>query len=128
MTSAQPSVLHAFHCLLCRVPQEAPQEVAELVEHCTKLEPTERPNMQEVLDVLQRLEGPSPAIAMQGESQLAVPPLSPGHSSQSTVTSRSRTQAPAWKITLKDLRFCRDKQGKRYTLGMGGFGQVTYRP
>ena len=98
------------------------------MDHCTKQEPTDRPNMQEVLDVLQRLEALPPATAMQGESQPAVPPFSAGPSSQSTMISRSSKQAPAWKITLKDLRFCRDKQGKRYTVGMGGFGQVTYRP
>ena len=44
------------------------------------------------------------------------------------MTSSSSMQAPAWKKDRKDLEFCVDKHGRNITLGMGAFGQVTYRP
>ena len=46
---------------MCRVPEEAPQEVEELLDHCTHEEPASRPTM---LEVLQRLE----ALVPPGES------------------------------------------------------------
>ena len=123
MTFAQPLILHASLWLLCRVPQEAPQEVAELVVHCTQEEPVHRPTMQAVLQLLE-----AATAAMQREPQPAPPPLPPGRSSQSTMTGSSITQAPAWRIDPKDLEICKNEQGEDIVLGRGGYGQVTYRP
>ena len=122
MTFAQPSV-HASLCLLCRVPQEAPQEVAELVVQCTKEEPTHRPTMQKVLQLLE-----DATATMQRELQPAAPPSPPGGSSQSTMTGGSSMQAPAGRIDLEDLEICKNEQGRDVILGRGGYGQVTHRP
>ena len=107
MTFAQPATLHASRCLLCRVPQEAPQEVAELVVHCTKEESADRPSMSEVLQRLGALH--QATAASQGESQRAAPPSSPGRSSQGKVTNSSSMQTPAWAVDLKILE-CRVPQ------------------
>ena len=48
-------MVNAACSLLYRVPEEAPQEVADLVDHCIYEEPAGRPSMVEVLLCLETL-------------------------------------------------------------------------
>ena len=123
-----PAWKNDLNSMECRVPQkapqEAPQEVAELVVQWTKQEPADPPTMLEVLQSMQPL--PSASATKQWSSlQIAAPLPSPGHSGQGKMTSSSSMQAP--NIDQKDLEFCKGKKGKNIILGMGPFGQVTYR-
>ena len=123
----QPSLPNASRFLLCRVPEEAPRELVKLIEHCTEQESVDRPTMPEVLRRLEAL--PLPIATVQGGAGPAAPALSPGHISLGDMTSSSSLkQDAAWKIDLKDLEFCKDMHGNDICLGMGPYGQVTYRP
>ena len=43
-------------CCKCRVPQQCPREIAELIDWCLKSEPCNRPTCEQILDILQRVE------------------------------------------------------------------------
>ena len=64
--------VHTSHFLLRRVPEEAPEELADLVEHCTQYEPKARPTMG---DILERLKALPHAAAAQHHNQVPVPAL-----------------------------------------------------
>lgn len=48
--------MHVSHSagLACRVPEECPQEVAELIDHCCASETKERPTALEVMRIVGR--------------------------------------------------------------------------